>query len=791
MIRPGDDDEAPYTAVESLELDLERGGGGARGGEGGRVQRESARAGRYAAVAAADDEPGWVGAGDLDDFFSAAYAYHYESGFYCMATKAVVNTLTLGFTIVFSTFLLGFVDWPGLLACKNEATCFEFGHYVVSLGAHSSFFFRAFVVLYCILFSAFWLWSVAALGPALRRMWDMHRFFTKVLGVSTRELQTMEWCEVVERMVALQEAGEHPIQINGLSFSAKDVAMRIMRKHNYLVAIVNEEVLPLGTLMLDRERWFMGKCLELMLELCVLNHLFDAQHLLRRDWGDASLLRRRLQTVGVLNLLAMPFSLGFLVIYSFLKHAEEWHSKRSYLGPRWWSPYALWELREYNELPHLFERRTTASVRHADEYLRQFPAPLPTVVAGGVSFVAGAFVGVLMLFTLLDESILLHIKLGGRDLVWYIAIFSAVLAVSRSLVPPMEAQPQFAPQRAFKKVVAFTHYLPDRWRGRTHAFDTRDEFSDYLPYKVVLLLRELACVITAPYVLGVVLPRHCEQLIAFVRARTRNVKGVGDVCVYSELRLDEFGDERYGSERAGAGTSAAAAPSGAFTPVPERARVRGGKLEKSWLNFRLSYPQWRDAQGYKVHDVISRFQRGQVEASLERSAEDLVTTGTSQLAAAVMSASFAELPDTSARLERVAQPASAATGTAADRRASNKSNQLSHDAGDDGNNDNNNKLNHGVEMFELGRADTRNYYQHNLRSDAAGLSVLSRSSASGGALAERPFFDDSALRPLEQVRYPNHEHYYWWLEELRDANEAEHPLASHHQPRAAPSRPLA
>jgi autophagy-related protein 9 len=681
------------------------------------------------------------------------------------------------------------VDWPGLLACKDEATCFEFGHYVLSLGAHSSLFLRAFVVLYCLVFSAFWLWSVAALGPALRRAWDMHRFFTKVLGVSTRELQTMEWCEVVERMVALQEAGERPIQINGQSFGAKDVAMRIMRKHNYLVAIVNEEVLPLGTLMLDRDRWFLGECLELMLELCVLDRLFDAQHLLRRDWGDAGALRRRLQIAGALNLLAMPFSLGFLVIYSFLKHAEEWHSKRSYLGPRWWSPYALWELREYNELPHLFERRTTASVRHADEYLRQFPAPLPTVLAGGVSFVAGAFVGVLMLFTLLDESILLHIKLGGRDLVWYIAVSSAVLAVSRSLVPPMEAQPQFAPQRAFKKVVAFTHHLPDRWRGRTHAFDTRDEFSDYLPYKVVLLLRELACVFTAPYVLGIVLPRHCDQLIAFVRARTRNVKGVGDVCVYSELLLDEFGDERYGSERSERAARDGASAAAAFTPISERARVRGGKLEKSWLNFRLSYPQWRDAQDYKVHDVISRFQRGQVEASLERSADDLAATGTNRLAAAVMSASFAELPDTSAGLGfgRGAQPAAAAA-TGRRRGTNSNSNQLSHDAADDSDN----PPNHGVELFDLGRGDNHHdsnsqHQQHNPR---VGLSVLSRSSASGGAMAERPFFEDSALRPLQQVRYPNHEHYYWWLEELRDANEGEHPLAER-QPRAAPSRPPA
>ena len=44
-------------------------------------------------------------------------------------------------------------------------------------------------------------------------------------------------------------------------------------------------------------------------------------------------------------------------------HAQEFHKKGDYLGPRKWSPRALWKFREFNELPHIFERRYAASAQ--------------------------------------------------------------------------------------------------------------------------------------------------------------------------------------------------------------------------------------------------------------------------------------------------------------------------------------------------------------------------------------------------------------------------------------------
>ena len=38
--------------------------------------------------------------------------------------------LSLGFTVVFSVFILAFIDWPKLMNCHDEQSCRTLNHYV-------------------------------------------------------------------------------------------------------------------------------------------------------------------------------------------------------------------------------------------------------------------------------------------------------------------------------------------------------------------------------------------------------------------------------------------------------------------------------------------------------------------------------------------------------------------------------------------------------------------------------------------------------------------------------------
>jgi autophagy-related protein 9 len=95
-----------------------------------------------------------------------------------------------------------------------------------------------------------------------------------------------------------------------------------------------------------------------MEQAILLNWMFTERFQLRRSlFQDDGSLARRCKWFGLANLVAMPFVLPLLCVYFLFKHAEEAQTKKEYLGPRKWSPWALWKFREFNELPHILDRR--------------------------------------------------------------------------------------------------------------------------------------------------------------------------------------------------------------------------------------------------------------------------------------------------------------------------------------------------------------------------------------------------------------------------------------------------
>lgn len=62
--------------------------------------------------------------------------------------------------------------------------------------------------------------------------------------------------------------------------------------------------------------------------------------------------------------------------------------------------------------------RLSHSYPSAMEYQSQASQPVVAVVARCLSYISGSLVAVLLLFTLIDESILLYVKYQDRNLLW-------------------------------------------------------------------------------------------------------------------------------------------------------------------------------------------------------------------------------------------------------------------------------------------------------------------------------------------------------------------------------------
>lgn len=143
----------------------------------------------------------------------------------------------------------------------------------------------------------------------------------------------------------------------------QDITSRIMRKDNYMIALIDG---PLqGAMHYDHPllNRLMGPkalthTLEWNIRYCVIEPLFDSEYRVDpRVLGSPHLLQRRLYTMGLINLVLSPFIVMFILIYFTLKNVQRYHADPRTLSTRSWSLYAKYSFRKYNELPHRFQRR--------------------------------------------------------------------------------------------------------------------------------------------------------------------------------------------------------------------------------------------------------------------------------------------------------------------------------------------------------------------------------------------------------------------------------------------------
>ncbi|CAN0155166.1 unnamed protein product, partial [Hapterophycus canaliculatus] len=82
---------------------------------------------------------------NLDAFFANMYSYYHRGGLLSIVSSGVAHLLILAFTVLFSTFLLSFVDWKALLSCRDEDTCHPLSQYVTTRALHKPNLFHVLV----------------------------------------------------------------------------------------------------------------------------------------------------------------------------------------------------------------------------------------------------------------------------------------------------------------------------------------------------------------------------------------------------------------------------------------------------------------------------------------------------------------------------------------------------------------------------------------------------------------------------------------------------------------------
>ncbi|ANB14619.1 autophagy protein ATG9 [Sugiyamaella lignohabitans] len=367
-------------------------------------------------------------------------------------------------------------------------------------------------------------------------------------------MQTISWKKVVEKIELLKNqnlgtSGKAATKGSAINSRQKldkhSIANRIMRKENYLVAMINKDILDLRVpLPFLRKKQFFTRTLEWNLSLCIMDYAFNEQGELRpiflresqrRLLSDG--LRRRFLFAGIMNILCAPFIIAYLTLLYFFRYFNEYHRDPSAIGTRQYTPLAEWKMRELNELSHLFQNRLNMSYPAASRYINQFPREKTVSVLRFVAFVCGSFAAVLGIISLVDPELFLGFEITkDRTVLFYIGIFGSIVAISRSMIP--DETLVFDPVTSMMYVAEFTHYLPKEWEGRLHSDSVKAEFAAMYDLKIMIILNELASVIIAPFILWFSLPNSCDRIIDFFREFSVHVDGLGYVCSFAMFNFD-------------------------------------------------------------------------------------------------------------------------------------------------------------------------------------------------------------------------------------------------------------
>lgn len=192
-----------------------------------------------------------------------------------------------------------------------------------------------------------------------------------------------------------------------------DNLSRILRRENYFIALFNKDVLDLRARLPipkrlvhlipprlitrqsdlprqhgdEKERFYLTfggniltRALEQNLRFVLVSFFFDEFGRVKPEMvqgrGRKDLvgqLRRRFQQMGVINAVCAPFIVVYVLIYSFFRYFQELKEHPASLGGRQYTLIARYKFREFNELPHLLNRRLDEGYEVAKEYIDQFP----------------------------------------------------------------------------------------------------------------------------------------------------------------------------------------------------------------------------------------------------------------------------------------------------------------------------------------------------------------------------------------------------------------------------------
>lgn len=190
------------------------------------------------------------------------------------------------------------------------------------------------------IFAFYFVWKSIQWLLDLRRLFNIRDFYSHLLRIPEHDMQTVSWQDIVARIMALRD--ENPKTADNLTpgqrawlgnqskerLDAHDMANRLMRRDNYLIALINKDILNFDVpVPFLGNRQLLSRTLEWTLMFSILEFVFNERGQVHQEFlkgnrrGQLSQkLKARFMFAGLMNLILAPFLACYLVIVYFLTY---------------------------------------------------------------------------------------------------------------------------------------------------------------------------------------------------------------------------------------------------------------------------------------------------------------------------------------------------------------------------------------------------------------------------------------------------------------------------------------
>jgi hypothetical protein len=415
--------------------------------------------------------------------FVFLYKYYQCKGHWNFILQQISNIL-ITFFVGILTFNLMRLDWNKLL----------FQYEVVYIPIDFTVW-TVLVIGNMIMIFLFCLWFVLYLLSSMKSLYKTKQLITNVLTTDDQEFSRLSWTQLINK-ISKRHGCDHDALL-------ARVNSRIMKNENFINHIIrtNELNLNFGD---TRYR----------IPFTSINIWTMKQLVCDIDNFTSSKFKKTSCIYGTIYLILIPFTFIPIIVYIFMRQAEQYHAKREEFSSRSWTQYTIAKIQNHDELPHVFRKRLLVASKAADKYLVRFSNPLIVTLARNISFIAGSIMTIITIIAFINEDALIEIVVFNRNLLSILAATTFIFAVSRYMLPnPHDLLiPHNESMEKLSTALNLNVEISRDWIENANTDRIYSYIGSMYRFRYIVLLRDLLSFILLPYLFWTILPRNYQNI---------------------------------------------------------------------------------------------------------------------------------------------------------------------------------------------------------------------------------------------------------------------------------------